>query len=449
MLYQDPPKGFIRRPVKYGPYSPSRLVAAMCAQRFFGQYVRKDRSVTSSVNSARGSAIHLVLSQITKHLMEGSLITPTLISKWVTDSIALHPMAYEQVDLVRASANAYLSNPSPYMNKDTNCEKSFAVAFYEEASFDDTAVLQRGYVPVEYSNEDGSANSNAFFGGRLDQISVDEITKTVTILDHKSTPSANKNPEHTFQLGAYGWLVSMFYPGYKIRTVIHYAHPDLNFYGSPTYWSSEELSEMEMYIHDRVWSLEGYQEFPALPGSACDYCHMVQECPENLALAEQKARGQVDLNIRSFADLPRIAKHLRVVGALYDELNSTLKNGIEKFAPQNGVAIDGMVYKFKASDEAVDWVSTDIKIRDESVRAQQLLVDANLSKEERRKYELMAKLPDLAAVLKHWGVDPMAFKEWQGQKLKNLWRLDKPGMMEMLKDYVVKSKTTRFGGYKE
>ena len=169
----------------------------------------------------------------------------------------------------------------------------------------------------------------------------------------------------------------------------------------------------------------------------------------NLALREQKARGEIDLNVRSHSDLPRIAGHLKAVGALYDELNKVLKKGIETYAP-NGVGIEGMWYGFKVSDESVDWVSTDLKIREEYQRAQTLLTDHpdQLQEAERKRYELMAKLPDLAAVLKHWDVDPGRFKEWQSAKLKHLWRLDKPGLLEMLKEYVVKDKSTRFGAYK-
>jgi hypothetical protein len=448
MLAHSPPHGFVKRSVKYGPYSPSRLIVAKCPQRFFGQYIRKDRSVVSTMAAARGNAIHHVLSLITKALVNQETLTPKQVSGWVHESVGLFPAAYEQVDLIRDAANAYVANPSPYMNSKTDTEIAFAVAFYEEDSFVDEVVGRRAYVAVPYAGENGLPNPEAFFGGRLDQVNVDHITKTVTILDHKSTPSMNKNEDHNFQLGCYAWLVSLFYPGYQIKTVIHYCHPALNTYAPPVYWSQDELKDFEAYIHSRIWSIEQFTEFPALPGAACDYCHMIQECPENLALREQKARGQVDLNARTVEDLKRLASNLRVTGALYDELNKALKQGIEALAPENGIAIEGMWYGFKASDEAVDWISTDLKIREESMRAKQLLVDGVADDALRRKYEMMAKLPDLAAVLKHWGVDPGVFKEWQGQKLKNLWKLDKPALLDMLKDYVVKKRDTRFSGYK-
>lgn len=448
MLHSTPPPGHIVRPVQHGPYSPSRLIVAKCPQRFFGQYIRKDRSIGSTLAAARGNAIHHVLSLITKSLVDGLPMTPSQVAGWVHEAVGMFPAAYEQVDLIRGAADAYIANPSPYLGPGTDCEKAFAVAFYEEESFVEEVTPRRAYVSVPYAGPDGLPNREAFFGGRLDQVNVDHITKTVLILDHKSTPSANKNEDHNFQIGAYAWLVSLFYPGYQMKTVLHYCHPSLNFYGAPVYWSSEELAEVEAYLHSRIWACERFEQFPALPGSACDYCHMVQECPENLALAEQKARGEVDLNVRSFEDLKRLASQLRTVGALYDELNKALRSGIETYAPAGGVSIDGMWYGFKTSDEAVDWVATDLKIREEHRRAKQLLVDGVEDENLKRKYETMSKLPDLAAVLQHWGVEPNTFKTWQSQKLKKLWMLDKPALLDMLKEYIVKDRSTRFGGYK-
>jgi hypothetical protein len=268
-------------------------------------------------------------------------------------------------------------------------------------------------------------------------------------MDHKTTPSSNKNEDHVFQMGCYAWLVSLYYPGYQIKTVIHYAHPSLNFYGAPDYWSSEELTNVEAYILNQIYSVENYQEFPALPGDSCDYCHMVQECPINLALVEQRARGPIDLNVKSHEDLQRVAKQLRTVGMLYDELNKTLKKAVDTYAAGR-VDIDGWWYGNKVSDESIDWIATDLKIREEHARAKALLAapPPDMTPEQRRLYEKRATLPDLGAILQHWQIDPNTFREWQGQKLKNIWRLDKPGLIDELKQFVVKDRSTRWGGYK-
>lgn len=449
MLCTEAPKGYVQPNLKHGPYSPSRLIVAKCAQRFFGQYIRKDKSIVTTTASARGSAIHHILSKITENIIAGVATPPQKLAALVSEAVGMFPAAYAEIDMLKGAASAYLSNPSPYINKSTSCETAFAVAYYEEDSFLDNVMPAKKYMAVPYANENGYPNPAAFFGGRLDQVTVDEVIKTVTILDHKSTPSANKNEDHEFQMGAYAWLVSLFYPGYRIKTVLHYANPNLNFYAAPVFWNNEELAEFENYIHSRIWAIENYQEYPAMPGAQCDYCHMAQECTMNQALREQRARGDIDLSVRSFADLPKLASALKSVGALYDEINKALKQGVEAHAPTGRVDIDGGWYGFKASDEAVEWVSTDLKIREESNRAKQLLVSPELlTLEEKAKCERMAALPDLDAVLKKWDINPDHFKKWQAEKFKHLWKLEKPGLLELLKEYIVKDKSTRFGYHK-
>lgn len=449
MLHQTPPAGYVLRSVKYGPYSPSRLIVARCPHRFFGQYIRKDRAVTATVNAARGNAIHHALSKITASLQNGEKITPKGVELLVQEAVGLFPAAYEQIDLVRGAANAYLSNPSPYLNAGTSCEAEFAVAFYEEESFVDDAIPNKCYVPVPYT-VDGYPNPQAMFGGKLDQISVDEAAKIVTILDHKSTPSKSRNEDHDFQIGAYAWLASLFYPGYTIRTVLHYCHPDLNCYAPPEYWTPEELQEYESYIHSRIGAVESFQEFPALPGAGCDYCHMKQECPINLALMEQKARGPVNMNVSGFDDLVRLAGNVHTLGKLYDELNKALKEGVELYAPQGGVSVNGYTYKFKVSDESVDWTSTDRKIREDSERASRLLETSShsMTPEELAEYKRQAANTELSSLLNKHGVDPDHCKEWQSAKLKNLWKTGKEALLNELTTYVVKDRTTRWGGYK-
>jgi PD-(D/E)XK nuclease superfamily len=448
MLYQTPPAGLKYCPVKYGPYSPSRLIVARCPQRFFGQYIRKDRAIGASLNAARGTAIHHVLSKITHALKDKMPLTPAIVANWVSEAVGLWPASYAQIDLIKGAANAYISNPSPYMNKETNCEMALAVAFYEEDEGTDGAVPKRGYVAVPYADDNGLPNTNAFFGGRLDQVTVDHVIKTVTIVDHKSTPNASKNEDVEFQMGCYAWLAGIFWPGYQIKTVIHFCHPQLNFYQAPTYWSNLELQKIEGYIHASIGAVENFQEFPALPGSSCDYCHMVQECPTNLALMEQKARGTIDLNVRSPEDLVRLAEHLEAITALKEEVNAALKNGLENFAPEKRIFINGKWYGFKTSEEAVDWVATDLKIREESARARQLLTDAMEDGPEKQKLELMAKIPDLAALFTHYGIEPGTFKEWQSKKLNSIWKLGKTTMLDHLKEYIVKDRSTRYGAYK-
>ena len=180
----------------------------------------------------------------------------------------------------------------------------------------------------------------------------------------------------------------------------------------------------------RAQSIESFREYPALPGGHCDYCHMVQNCPESRKVQEQNSRGEINLNINSMEDRIRLARQLRVTGVLYDQLNKKLKEDIENNCPDSGVALEGLWYGFKPGDEKVDWVATDRKIREESFRPG------------------LHEVQNLDAILKKYGVDPDAFKEWRGEKLKALFKLNKPELIEELRGFLVKDRDTRFGGHK-
>lgn len=446
MLVKEIPPGFKEVTVKYGPYSPSKLITARCPQRFFGQHIRGDRNVGYSVAAARGNAIHDVCAQITHYRSKGLSIPSGQIALWVSEAVGKYPAAYDQVDLVTQAANSYSGNPSPHVNETTHCEAVLGVRLFEEQLLDPTVSPRRVYQMSAYKRGE---KSPTFFGGTLDEVTLDKVTNTITIVDRKSTPSANVNEDHNFQIGCYAWLVSLFYPTATIRTVIHYVHPGLNFYSPPQTWYKEELADLESYIHARIFSLEHFVDFPAIPGNHCDYCHMVQQCPENMKIEEQNAKGTMDFNVRGTEDLKRLANQLHVLGKLYDDTQKHIKKGLEKFGMQNtGIAIEGSWYGYKTSDEAVDWASTDSEVRLKAAHARSRLEASELQGEELYRTQLMAKLESLEDVLKHYGVDPGAFKSWQGQKLKNLWRLDKPDLLDILKEYIVKDKNTRFGKHK-
>lgn len=436
------PAGYRKLAVKYAPYSASRLIIASCPARYLSKYIHKDKIVSDSVNASRGSAIHYVLERISRAHVEKTELTPVIVDRWIQEALAKSPAAYDQVKLIKDAAVKYAGNVSPYLNETTLCEVPLAVELYEEESFLDDAVLKKAYIKVPYEI-DGFPNPKAFFGAKLDQLSFDHEIKQITVLDHKSTPTTHKNPDHVFQLGCYAWIASLFYPGYQVRTVIHYAHPELNCYEPPRYWNTEDLADIEDEIHLRIRAIESFEEFPAIPGSNCDYCHQVQLCPESTKIQEQNARGEINLNVNSTEDLQRIARQLRVTGVLYDQLNKTLKNGLEKTGMQS-IAIEGMWYGYKVSDEKVDWDATDRKIREEAKRATAVLATGSGDAESKE----LAEAQDLSGILSKYGVTPEAFKAWRSDKLKALWKLEKPKLMTLLKRFVVLERDTRFGGYK-
>lgn len=436
------PTGYSPVMLKHGPYSPSRLIVARCPARFQGRYILKDQSVSDSVNAARGSAIHEIFEKMDKVRVTGQPVTLAMTQSWLAEALGKYPAAYHQVDLVRRATNAYAANPGKYMSTTTQCEVEVSFARYEEESFLDEYVPSRAFVhtPVK--------GPTTYMTFKLDQLTVDHQIQVVTVLDHKSTPNASKNAEHVFQLGCYAWAASKLYPGYAVRTVIHYAHPDLNFNGPPDYWSAEDLQEVEDDVHARITAIESFQEYPALPGTTCDYCHMTQVCPAFKRLWEQNAKGAINLNANSVDDLVEIAKQLRVAGVVYDKLNEVLKDGIEKMCPTNGISIEGMWYGFKPGTEKVDWESTEIKVREESSRATQILADPNLPAEQRPALEKIAGYKTLDGVLEQHGVDPRRFQDWKGEKLKALYKTNKPELIEALKQFTVLERETRWGGHK-
>ena len=426
------PRGFKHVPLRYGPYSASRLIVAKCPARFRSKYILRDSIVSDTLASARGSAIHEVLQQISEAHVKGEEIPGAQLNRWVEEAVGRHPASYEQIKLIKEAAVAYVGNKNPYLNETTRCEATLSVMLCEEESFIEEEIPTFAYVKVPISDDTSpysrQLGSQVYFTAKLDQISLDHVNRIVTIVDHKSTPSANSNADHVFQMGLYAWIASLYYPTYFVRTVIHYAHPWLNFFAPPTYWNEEDLADVEEDLRSRVLAVENFFNYPALPGAHCDYCHMVQLCPENTRVREQFARGEINLNVNNQADMIRLANQLRVTGVLYDQLNKKLKDSIETLCPEGGVAIEGMQYCFKPGDEKVDWGATDRKIR-ETTRGS----GENMS---------------LDKVLKKYDIDPEAFKEYRGEKLSALFRLNKPGLVEELREYMVKTKSTRFGAYK-
>jgi hypothetical protein len=204
----------------------------------------------------------------------------------------------------------------------------------------------------------------------------------------------------------------------------------VNFYAPPVYWEEEDFLEIELEVKSRIQAIESFADYPALPGSHCDYCHMVQQCPELQTIQTQNARGDINLNVHTVEDMVRVARQLRVTGVLYDQLNKKLKEAIENNCPESGVAIEGMWFGFKTSDEKVDWQATERKLQELAKEDDPVLSEG------------------LSGVLNKFGLDPNSFKEWRGEKLKALWKHGRVDFIEFLKPYLVTDKTTRFGGYK-
>src|SRR5271170_5508852 len=121
-VLETAPAGFRQVALKYPPYSASRLLIANCPDRYASKYIRKDKIVSDSMNAARGSAIHYVLERITQSKVKKIDLTHLMIEKWIQEALAKHPVAYDQVKLIKDSCVMYAGNLSPYLNETTLCE---------------------------------------------------------------------------------------------------------------------------------------------------------------------------------------------------------------------------------------------------------------------------------------------------------------------------------------
>jgi hypothetical protein len=434
------PSGYAPVQLRYGPYSASKLLVARCPARFQGKYVLKDRIVSDSLASARGSVIHLVLEKITTAWVAGEIPTSQEINGWIEQGVGRWPAAYESIKLIKDACTAYLANPPKQIIRETaKAEMKVAIKLFEEELFVDDVTPGEAVVFTQ-ADVEGQYNPDATFAGTIDLLWIDEQLKIVTILDHKSTPSASKNSDFDFQMGCYAFLASLLYPGYRVQTQIHYAHPDLDFYGPADIWTEDELEDVWQEIRMRMRAIESFVEYPAVPGSSCTYCHMSQQCPEFQAVAAQNARGDINLNVHTVQDLQRLAGQVTVLGKLYDQINGALKDGIESICPTNGVAVDGVWYGFRVSESKVDWEATERKFKDSVAKASQ---DPN-----QPGAQSLIETRDLTGLLARHGVTPDAFKEWKGDKMKALFKMAKPELNAALKDHLVFDKKTRFGGYK-
>lgn len=439
-LVSSAPSGYSPVTLKYGPYSASRLIVARCPARFASKYIRKDKIISDTVASARGSAVHYIFEHLGRVRAKGEVPTRSQIEQWTSEAMAQFPAAYSEVKMVMEATNCYLANPSPYANATTVTEKEFAVQLFLEDTFADV-VPERVYTPLQYT-VDGKSNPLAYLGAKIDQLSIDTIAKVITVLDHKTTPSASESSDFNFQMGCYAWLVKLHYPEYQIRTVIHFANPDLNFYGAPRYWSDEDLAEIDSEIHTRIRTIESWHQFNELPGGHCDYCHMSTDCPSLNAINLQNAKHTINTNINSIADLVSLAEKVRVLGVVYDECNKVLKNGVEKYCPENGIAIAGMSFNFRSS-ESVDWDATEKAINVALEHAEAKPVDERNDTEKR-----LTAGRNLKGIMNSYGINPEGFREWDNMRMKNVWKMDRLDFIEFISKFAQKVKKTKWGAHK-
>jgi len=446
----DAVPGYKHIKLKYGPYSASKLLMAKCPSRFESKFIHKDVVVGDSVAAAKGSAIHSIFEKITavhiKNKMESTAVYPTAaeVESWVSEAIGKFPAALGHAELIHRSAMKYMAHPNVLLSRATTTEKKVALALYEEETFIDDVAPKRilRLIPYEGEAERGQ-NPDAFFCVAMDQLSVDEEIKTVTVVDHKTTPNTRYSEEFDFQMGCYAWVASLLYPNYKIRTQIHYCHPELDHYAYPKTWEKDDLQWIRDQIFGQVMAIESYQEYPAVSGSGCDYCHMSNSCTLVRKLREQNERADMNLTINSFDDYKRVAEYLVPLKKLTEMVNDKLKDAASIYAPL-GVSLPGVFIGDKVS-EKVDWADSEDKLKVELERADAVIADPTVEEAVKEKYRQLKEVKNLSGLMEANGIDPDAYRAWKGDKLKMLYKADRPKMMEFLNYFLVKEKSTRFG----
>lgn len=439
---------YIKVTLLRGPYSPSRLIAGKCPEFFFGRYIQKEKTSYQAMEAARGLAIHDIFANIINYKKIHNSNPPINdIKTWCYKVIGKYPAAYEQSTMIEQAALKFIAVPCRYHFAQMETEVPVALYLYEKEDPNGGASYKSWKITTEVDST-GRPPKDVFFWGKADIVHIDHDIKVVTIVDYKSTPSTSVNEDMNFQIGSYAWLFSKMYPGYRIETALYFCHPDIAHWKAPTVWNEDDLRDMENYIISKIFALEHFTDFPALPGDHCGKCHRIQSCGAYTKFKDMYSRGDINLNVDSFADLAPLAEQLLLVETMEKTLKKALKKGIEKHAPVGGIHLEGCWYGFKSSSEAIDWIETDRHIQNESERARIRLENGDYTPEIKPILEQRAGLQNLAAIFQKFDIDPKDFQEWSGNKIKKLWTFDKPELLDMLKEYQVSSRSTRFGQHK-
>lgn len=394
------------QPLKYGPYSPSRLDTATCGYAFKRQYIDKDPAGkrVEGLPQARGSAVHEVFEKITEKMCRSvnSSFSAGEIRDWVTEAVGRHPAAYQEAPAIVEMARMYINRPPKLLEPDAEIELRMAVKFdgtdFTECGYDDPDALARG---------------------RADIFMISADTTSALVYDHKTQP--NIEEADTFQLGFYAWVISKTHPYLnEISTVLHFAR--YAYYSEPYVWTRDDLAKIEDEILTRVSIIENRTTWEATPNKNCQYCPFIAECPALKDAIEIMPDGNYRVSaqgVQIFGDTQRAVKVAGLVNILEELLKSAksnLKDHVESYGP---IAIPGKVFSFKASEPKVDWDR----------------VNKNL------------RIP-VYGIFEKYGVDPKSQMGFSQTFSKNVWLLEIDALVKELSELLPKTVETRFGGHK-
>lgn len=393
--------------LQYGPYSPSRLDSATCGYAFKRQYIDKDPAArTENLPQARGSAVHLVLEQLTKRMCNNpdAVFSGDEIRKLVVDAISKHPAAYQETDAILHMAQLYVRYPPPLLTRDAGVELHLGVKH----------VGGEGFVACDYNDPE------AFGRGRADIMLISDDTTLARVYDHKTQP--NIEEADTFQMGFYAWTIKKTYPFLDtIETVLHFAR--YGRYSEPYVWTSEDLARFEDDLLTRVAVIESRTSFEATPHKGCQYCPFLAECPAMKEFVEVDEGGRALIkttNLKCLGDVNKAVKIAGLINVLEEVLKrakDSLKEHVEAY--ESPIAIPGKVFMFKASDPKPNWDVINKKLRDDTYK-----------------------------VFEKYGLDPKQFMGFSQTFTDRLWLLENEGLLKDLGALFPMKTETRFAGYK-
>lgn len=318
-------------PLKYGPYSPSRIEASTCPHRFYREYIKCDAEAEKIAASNRGSAVHDMFEEITKRWMQDKRITwqevqgmlPKIMAQYFITSPDL------QKEILKTT-ECYLRNPPPINTGDIyGTEEALAVKrvegedLFEECEWDDPQCFARG---------------------KLDILLIKD--NVATIIDHKTQKNIPKRQD-TFQMGVYAWIVKQIFPQIKeVKTILHFCDYRLNYYGKPVTWTERDLEikkdELQFHI-DVIENIDNFEHTNA--GAHCTYCPVIRECPRLKKSLENKLKYN-KVPIESASKAVDKASTLKVL----EENKGVLQKELKDYTQTIGsVEITGYEYGYKTS----------------------------------------------------------------------------------------------------
>ncbi len=382
--------------LKYRPYSSSRLDVAECPHRFNRQYITKELVDEGSSASNRGNVVHEVFEYILQQKMAKK--TPT----WAeVEAVLIKKLAEYEVpdfgsqELCLKAVQNFLNTPLFGIETILGTEEKLAVK-----------LVDGKFVQCDYEDPD------AYVRGKMDILMIDD-NNIATVIDHKTQQFIQD--ADTFQMGMYAWLVAKCYPYVTaVKTILHFCHPDLNFFSKPHLWDKNEINNVESMIKVRIGLIESLPNHNAVANGFCCYCPIKGECPKleswlkkNTAVFKLKAKPPLTPQ-----EAQEYAEALHVMTETEKEAKDRLKTFVKAVGP---VMIRGVEFSFEPSDS---W-EVEIENRDA-----------------------------LFKLLQKFNMNPYAFFVPSATELKKLWKVLTPEQLKEVQSTLTRKVTTTFKGRK-